>query len=214
MSTMDHNNRRRPPEGGARPVRAGAGRQRNGEREYSRAEYRERVRSDVRDARRPASDSPRNASTNHDARGGRNVPGGNSRNMPGGNNRLPRKSKKDIAKDKMIIMIEVLIGLLLVSAVAFVAAKIFGILSAASGMEIGSRTIGDVKVKVAIVVVLELLGIVLLFAGIIAGRRTRLRKKLALDGKQRKVLLALEVIGATILLVVGVIGYIIFSDFS
>ena len=91
--------------------------------------------------------------------------------MRGGNGMRPaRKSKKDIAKDKMIILLEVLCGLLLVSLVAVMSAKALGMLNGLDNLSIGKKTMSAVKMKILLIIIAEMLGIVVLFGGMVYGR--------------------------------------------
>lgn len=118
-----------------------------------------------------------------------------------------KKSRKDIAKEKMIILAECLLGLLLLSAFTLAAAKLLGVLGG------DSNNFKIIAGKVWTVIGLEMGGIFLLFLGIILARVFRLQQKIKLAKKHRNVILALELLGVGILVIAAVMGWFMYKDF-
>lgn len=173
-----------------------------------RAERNERTERKERTERAEKKDSrPRNGAGGNDYRKADRAQRGG-----GGGNRPPRKSRKDMLKDRMILLLEILFGLLLLSVVALGASKIFTVLGSLSGAGIGKATFAEIKSKVSIVVILEIVGIIALFAGMISGRIARLKQKLRLSKKQRNIMLIMEGIGLAIIVITGIAAYVMFSD--
>lgn len=121
--------------------------------------------------------------------------------------RTAKKSRKDVAKDKMIILAELLCGLLLVSVVAAASAKILSMLGSMNDIALGQETLAAVKTKILLVIVAEILGILVLFGGMIHGRVNRLHRKIKLEKNHRIVMLVLTGIGVLVLIVAGAMGY-------
>lgn len=209
MSTMENNNRRRPTgelkmPGGMRS--AGGEQGRVGRRpQPNQIEKDQRPRRSAasqegyRAAGRRPEGAGRSAGLNRDERGVRQMKGGN------GGGRPPKKSRKDVAKDKMIIFAEILIGLLILSAFTFVAAKIFAMFG-------DSEVLDILEKKILVFVILEVAGIIGLFVGMIVGRASRLHHKVKLSSRQRKVLLVLELIGILLLVVMGLLFFLLYKD--
>lgn len=206
MSTMEQTNRNRqangvrmPAQGGARPSRP-------------------RPDGNVRNARTDAAGSrprPEGTRTRAEGQSGRPRPdgpksAGNGRNVRGGNGggRPPRKSRKNVAKDKMIIMAEVLCGLLLVSLLLFGTSAIMSVFKELGASDAIENTVKSLSNSVIIVMILEILGVILLFGGMIFARTSRLYRNVKLDKKQRTVMLIMELLGILIIIVTAVIGLI------
>lgn len=124
----------------------------------------------------------------------------------GGGTRPPRKTKKDIAKDKMIILVELLCGLLLMSMIAFVAAKAMSYLSDMRSSGLADKTFEMISNRLLIIVALMLAGVVILFAGMIVGRIFRLHVKTSLTKKQYMILAIMVLTGILLLIISGVLA--------
>lgn len=151
--------------------------------------------------------SGRSAGLNRESQAERNR-GGN------GGGRPPKRSRKDMAKDKMIVLLELLGGLLLLSLVAFGAAKVFGLLGSLESSEIGTKTFDSLFSTVTIIILLEILGIIALFAGMILSKMFHMNGRFRLEKNQKMVILVLELIGILILLISIFMGYSLYADFK
>lgn len=132
----------------------------------------------------------------------------NGKGRNGGGGRPPRKSRRSVAKDKMIIMAEVLVALVLVSLLLFGTSAIMGVFKELGAGSTIDQTIQTLSNKVILIMILEILGVLLLFGGMIYARTSRLYRTVKLDKKQRTVMIVLILLGVLILLVAGVAGVI------